>query len=128
MTYAKLFSVEEAQAVLLQIRPTLEEIVELKHVLDRKGFDVFRHQYLGGMGPNGQKVFPDEMERLVAALKELNDQGIEVKDFNRGLIDFPHKRASGEVVYLCYLLGEPKIETWHSIEGGFAGRKPLTSL
>jgi hypothetical protein len=128
MTYARLFSLEEAQQMLKSVRPKLEEIVRLKQTLDRKGYDVYRHQYLGGMGPNGQKMFPDEMELLVELLRQLNEEGVEVKDFNRGLIDFPHKRGSGEIVYLCYLLGEPQIEAWHSIESGFAGRRPLAEL
>lgn len=128
MSYTRLFSLDEAQHMLTSVRPKLEEIVHLKQTLDRKGYDVYRHQYLGGMGPNGQKVFPDEMERLVALLRELNEEGVEVKDFNRGLIDFPHKRSSGEVVYLCYLLGEQEIEAWHSIEGGFAARRPVSEL
>jgi hypothetical protein len=127
MAFERLFSLEEAQQSVRSIQPLLKEIVELKNILDKKGYDVHRHQYFGGMGPNGQKVFPNEMERLVEVVKQLTDSGIEVKDLNRGLIDFPYSRHN-EVVYLCYLLGEAAIEAWHPIEGGFAKRRPLSEL
>ncbi len=126
--YAKHYSLAEAQETLTEILPILEEMVGLKESLDAKGYDIFRHQYFGGIGPNGQKVFPDEMERLVVLVRDFNQRGIEIKDFNRGLIDFPHLRANGEEVYLCFLLGEPQIVSWHSLEGGFAGRKELDEL
>jgi hypothetical protein len=128
VNFTKLYSLEEAQSTLPSILPKVAEMAELKATLDQKGWDVNKHQYLGGMGPNGQKVFPPQMERLVAILKELNEVGIEVKDLNKGLVDFPHRRENGEVVYLCYVLGEPKIQAWHTIEGGFRGRQPLDSL
>lgn len=58
------------------------------------------------------------------ALELLKEWGIEVKDVERGLIDFYHKRA-GQTVYLCFMLGEGDITHWHTLEGGFAGRQPL---
>ena len=128
MTFQHLYTVEEAQSALEHVIPQLEELVELKHECDRKGYDVQRHQYFGGMGPNGQKAFPNEMERIVEIATAMNEAGIEIKDLDRGLIDFPHKRSNGQVVYLCYLLGEDGIQFWHTIEGGFQGRQPLDML
>jgi len=56
---------------------------------------------------------------------ELNDEGVQLKDYTRGLIDFPSMRDS-RVVLLCWQLGEPeRIEWWHEVEAGFAGRQPL---
>jgi hypothetical protein len=128
MHYTKHFTLSEAQTELAKIIPMIEEIVRLKKELDAKGYDVHRHQYFGGMGPNGQKVFPQEMERLVLLVKELHEKGIEVKDLDKGLIDFPHIRANGEEVYLCYMLGEKQILAWHPIEGGFAARMSIDEL
>ena len=128
MEFQKHFSVEEAQALLSEIQPKLEEIAVLKVALDKKGYDVHRHRYFGGMGPNGQKVFPNEMERLVEIVADLNRTGIQIKDLNSGLIDFPHRRKNGEEVLLCYRLPEEEITTWHTLEGGFAGRRPLSEL
>jgi hypothetical protein len=126
--YLKHFTLEEAQKALEHVIPLLEKITELKRALDAKGYDVFRHQYFGGIGPNGQKVFPAEMERLVEFVREVNEMGVEIKDLNTGLIDFPHLRKNGEEVYLCYRLGEPRVVAWHTLMGGFGGRKNLDEL
>ena len=128
MEFKRLFTVEEAQASLVEIHAKLEEMVGLKHTLDKKGYDVHRHQYFGGMGPNGQKVFPQQMEDLVRIAAEIVNMGVQVKDLDSGLIDFPHRRANGEIVFLCYKLGEPAILAWHRIDDGFRGRQGLESL
>lgn len=128
MIYTKHYSLEEAQQTLAEIKPQLEELVALKRLMDEKGYDVFKHQYFGGMGPNGLKAFPLQLQRLVEIVKQFGEQQIEIKDLNRGLIDFPHLRRNGEEVYLCYLLGESSIESWHTITGGFAGRRTLEEL
>lgn len=126
--YAKHFSLAQAREELTTIIPILTEISRLKSELDRKGYNIYRHQYFGGMGPNGQKVFPPEMEQLVLQVRELNHRGIELKDIDKGLIDFPSIRPNGEEVYLCYMLGEHTIDHWHTLDGGFAGRKPIDEL
>ena len=78
--YKKHFSLNEARATLPSAVPLVEKIVSLKLQLDERGYDIHRHQYFGGMGPNGQKIFPEEMERLVLRVRELHDRGIEIKD------------------------------------------------
>jgi hypothetical protein len=128
LLYSKHYTLAQAQQTLTEIKPMIEELVGLKKLMDEKGYDVFKHQYFGGMGPNGMKAFPPQFERLVAIVKELGERQIEVKDLNKGLIDFPHVRNSGEEVYLCYLLGEPEIVSWHTITGGFSGRQSLEVL
>lgn len=128
LLYTKHYTVAEAQRALTEIMPQLEELVGLKKLMDEKGYDVFKHQYFGGMGPNGMKAFPLQLERLVEIVKDLGEKQIEIKDLNKGLIDFPHVRTNGEEVYLCYLLGEPEITTWHTMTGGFAGRRTLDEL
>ena len=128
MHYEKHYTLEEAQAALATVVPILEEIAELKEKLTNKGFDVFRHQYLGGSGPNGQKFFPVEMEHMVTLVQKIHSMTIELKDLDTGLIDFPHLRPNGEEVYLCYRLGEPTIVAWHTIQGGFGGRRGLEEL
>jgi len=128
MQFQKHFTIVEAQAVLAQVKPNIEEIRKLKLALDAKGWDVHKHQYFGGMGPNGQKVFPLEMERLVKLVAELNELGVQVKELNAGLIDFPALRTNGEEVLLCYRLPEAEIGFWHTLDGGFAGRRPLNQF
>ena len=128
MEFNRLFTLEEAQAALVEIKPKIAEMVELKSQCDRKGYDVQRHQYFGGMGPNGQKAFPPEMEKLVEIASEVMTIGVQVKDLDKGLIDFPYRRKGGEIVFLCYLLGEPAIVAWHKIEVSFRERQSLETL
>ena len=126
--HAQHFSVEEAQQILAEILPELNRMVELKHTLDEKGYDVFRHKYFGGLGPNGQKFFPQELEDIVEIAQMLDRRGIQLKAIETALIDFPHVRTNGEEVYLCYYAGEAAITTWHTIADGFAGRQLLETL
>jgi len=122
------YTVEEAQNLLKSIIPTLVQMVLLKKKLTERGFDVYKHEYYGGMGPNGTGKFPDEMEDLIKIVKYLSSLSIEVKNIDTALIDFRHIRINGEEVYLCYMLGEDKIEYWHSLNEGFIGRKTLDEL
>ena len=57
-------------------------------------------------------------------MEDLDRLEIVVRDLERGLIDFPSLR-DGEEVYLCWLVDEPAVKHWHSLESGFAGRRPL---
>jgi hypothetical protein len=125
MQFDKHFTLDEARAALVEIIPKLNEIARLKKILDSKGYDVHKHQYFGGMGPNGQKFFPIEMEQLVEIVAGLNKQAVEVKDLGTGLIDFPAIRANGQEVLLCFKLPETTINFWHTLEGGFTGRRPV---
>ncbi len=65
--------------------------------------------------------------RFHQAMQEFADRGIEVKDVESGLIDFYALRGK-ELVYLCWKEGEGSVRTWHSLQGGFAARKPVGNL
>jgi hypothetical protein len=126
--HQKHFALEEAQSLLKKIKPLALSLVELKARLDERGFDIYRHQYFGGRGPNGERLFPRELEKLVNILTTLDAMGVLVKGIEQGLIDFPHIRANGEEVYLCYKADEQEIRYWHTLNGGFAGRRPLSEI
>ncbi len=126
--HTKHFTLEQAQTMLTGIVHLVEEIVTLKKRLDERGYDVYRHQYFGGSGPNGERVFPVELEKLVEIIQNLDKKGILVKGVDEGLIDFPHLRSNGEEVYLCWKVGESAIQYWHRIPDGFAGRQPIDQL
>jgi hypothetical protein len=67
----------------------------------------------------------ERLERELAhAVDELSELGVQVKDLDEGLVDFPARRGDEEVL-LCWRLGEDEVGFWHSVEDGFAGRKPL---
>jgi len=127
--HQKHFSLDEAQSLLPDLVSRIEHLVSLKKRLDEKGFDVYKHQYYGGRGPNGEKFFPPEMEELVEIAKNFEEKGVIIKSLDEGLIDFPHIRSNNnEEVYLCWKLGEKSIGFWHTMSAGFGGRKPLADL
>jgi len=64
------------------------------------------------------------VRRVKDALAEIDAIGVQVKDIDIGLLDFPC-RVEGEIVLLCWKLGEPRITHWHGTTEGFAGRKPI---
>jgi hypothetical protein len=126
--HKKHFTLDEARRALTAVHALVSKLVELKRQLDAKGWDVYRHQYFGGMGPNGDGSFPQELETLVTIVRGLEERGILMKGLDQGLVDFPHIRQNGEEVYLCWKVGEDDIRFWHSIPDGFAGRKSIDEL
>jgi len=62
--------------------------------------------------------------RVRAGLDEIQGLGGVIKDIGLGLVDFPHQR-DGEIVNLCWKLGEREIRFWHGLDEGYAARKPL---
>ena len=124
----KHFTLEQARLMVVGITPMISELSELKRRLDERGFDVYRHQYFGGSGPNGEKFFPPEMERVVEIARNLEKKGILLKSLEEGLIDFPHIRSNNQEVYLCWKLGENDVNYWHTIQDGFSGRKHVDEL
>ena len=58
------------------------------------------------------------------AVQEIDSIGVQVKDLDKGLLDFPCQLGE-QTVLLCWQLGEPKIKYWHTVEAGFQGRQPL---
>jgi hypothetical protein len=82
----------------------------------------------GGIPPAQLAETSAEVERhareLARAIDDIVELGVEVKDLDEGLVDFPALRR-GETVLLCWRLGEDEIRYWHTVQAGFAGRKPL---
>jgi hypothetical protein len=135
MSQMRLFTPEEANAELVRLRPLLERIVEEHRALGVSAAELQAAQQV--VAGNGGKIDSERIVGLqeavsraaaeVAALvEELQAAGVQVKDLDRGLIDFPARHpGSGETVLLCFELGEPAVEHWHDLEEGFAGRKRL---
>ena len=127
------FTVDEANAALAQVRPLVERMVEQRRLhleaLERQEeLDGHIRGNGGGIPPAQLADAAAEVERLARelahAVDEIAEHGAEVKDLDEGLIDFPALRR-GETVLLCWKLGEDAIEHWHTLEDGFAGRRPL---
>jgi hypothetical protein len=124
----KLFTVEEANAMLPTVREVLSKIQRgFEGVVD--AHDAARQAAegakLGGGGMKGGARYVKMLTQLGEWVAGLELMGVQIKDYERGLVDFPSMRE-GRVVFLCWQLGEGEsIEWWHDVEAGFAGRQPL---
>ncbi|HET7114788.1 MAG TPA: DUF2203 domain-containing protein [Pyrinomonadaceae bacterium] len=124
----KIFTVQEANALLPDVRTIVGKIQRAHQKLSlyredaKKAADAAEHG--GGGFPDGV-AYAAILTELTLQLSELEALGVQLKDFERGLVDFPSLR-DGRVVLLCWQLGEgDELEWWHDIDAGFAGRTPL---
>jgi hypothetical protein len=127
------FTPEEANEALEYVRPLVARLVEERraHVqaLERQ------EELEGSIRGNGGGIPPAELaesaaeverheRELARTVDELVELGVQVKDLDEGLVDFPAQRR-GETVLLCWKLGEDEVAYWHTQDAGFAGRRPL---
>ena len=128
----RLFSVEEARALLPQVQAVLERLrdafVALRGSRAQEAAQRRASMADGHPLPPPSPTSGEDREHHEATLREcvelLDGWGIQLKDPERGLIDFPHER-DGVVVLLCYELSETELAFWHPIEAGYAGRQPI---
>jgi hypothetical protein len=127
------FTPDEANASLVELRPIVERMVQHRRNLTEAQLQqaelVTRIAGNGGdMVPSDLHEVAETIQREAAAISEcaerINAVGAEVKSLEEGLLDFPATRG-GEVVLLCWKLGEDEIKYWHRVDEGFAGRKSL---
>lgn len=123
--YSKHYTRDEARALLPQVRVWLAELVRARAELDR--FDK-RLQSLTCPGSATGGPLVNDWARAVAQtrllLMEFYKREIQIKDLERGLIDFP-AIIGGREVFLCWEQDEDDIEFWHDLEAGYAGRERL---
>lgn len=131
----RFFTQEEANEALEAVRPLVERVVEARkrfvHVAEKLE-DVEGRVSGNGGGLDPARVLELQEKAAEAAadiaglVTELEAEGVQVKDLDQGLIDFPAKHPEqGDTVLLCWHLGEDQVSHWHGLEEGFAGRKPL---
>jgi hypothetical protein len=124
----KIFTVEEANALLPRVRKIVARIQQAHKSLARYREDVQKAAEAaenGGGGIIDGVQYASILGTLTEQLTELEGLGVQMKDFERGLIDFPSLR-DGRMVLLCWQMGEGDVlEWWHDVDAGFAGRTPL---
>jgi hypothetical protein len=125
------FTPAEANEALRQVRPLAERMVEVRGrlgELEDEQREVVRIVAGNGSGEGVGDARTPEFARLARELQELVEQltllGVQVKDAEAGLLDFPAVRH-GERVLLCWKVGEPAVEWWHGTDDGFAGRREV---
>jgi hypothetical protein len=128
------FRLAEAQELLdTELRALAERMVEAR--ARSRDLESRWRRLVIAIGSNGGNMERPEVrelrETVEASHAELNEivarftaQGVQVKDMDRGLIDFPAE-VDGQEALLCWHVGEPRIAYWHSPADGFAGRRPL---
>ena len=74
-----------------------------------------------------QTDYDRSMDHLSVLMDELHQVGVELKDFEMGLLDFPAIQ-DGREVYLCWHLGETQVCNWHEVDSGYAGRQDIVTF
>jgi hypothetical protein len=129
----RIFTLEEANAMLPELLPLVEEMVAVKRALDEaqeraEEVNARISGNGGGIPPAQLAEVHDLVSRcatdLAGTLEQVQSLGVIVKDLDTGLVDFPSVRE-GEEVLLCWQLGEDEVGFWHRYEDGFAGRRPI---
>ena len=99
--------ISRAYGSVIQLRRQLEELDEHSDAVERD--------------------YEQAMDRLSELVDELHVVGVELKDFERGLVDFPAMHEGREIL-LCWCRGEDRVGQWHEVDAGFAGRQPVELL
>ena len=123
----KLFNLVEANDMIPEMRVKLRSLQSLYAHINgmRESAKAAASASEFGGGMEGGSAYVRSLYRVGKITTEIHEAGVQLKDYDRGLIDFPSMRE-GRVVLLCWQLGEgDAIEYWHEVDAGFAGRQPL---
>lgn len=119
----KLYTVQDANALLPHLAPTLVEL--------REKFEEavqIREKVAGIAATNGWSPTREDWSKTLARVAELMDRiqewELQLRDVATGLVDFPTV-IGGDPAWLCWRLGEPEVAYWHPTDEGFDARRPL---
>lgn len=130
----KLFTLDEAQSLVPVLESLLKRGIDAKNNAEKINEKIQSLQQRifvsGGMRVDIGKVGRQRAEmnahvqRAKDAVEEIDAIGVQIKDLDVGLLDFPCKLGE-DVVLLCWKMGEARITHWHTLDSGFSGRQPL---
>jgi hypothetical protein len=130
----KTFTIDEAQSLLPVLESLLKRAIEGKRAAEEveSGLsEISRRIYLsGGMRVDASAIakqraaLESHVQLIRESIAEIDSIGVQVKDLDAGLLDFPC-RLDDQVVLLCWRMGEPAIEHWHPVDSGFKDRQPV---
>ncbi len=131
---SRTFTLDEAQDLLPVLESLLRTSIDGKNLMESVDAELLAMAHkiflAGGMSVNVVYLARRKAEREKAiqrvkdAMAEIDAIGVQVKDLDIGLLDFPCE-VDGQLVLLCWKLGEKAITHWHGVSEGFAGRKPV---
>jgi hypothetical protein len=127
------FTPDEANNALSDVRPAAERLVALRKRM--RELEQTQGELVTAIGGNGGGYAASDLnaaqaelvglaDAAIACVQRLEELGVELKDLDLGLLDFPSERE-GEAVLLCWHVGEDSVSFWHGLEDGYAGRKPI---
>lgn len=126
----KVFTVEEANALIPKLVPVIRQLQEKRQQILALEVEIDAVELVADKDEDGvspvlsRKV--DEYTKAVAVfyllIEEIHSTGCFLKDLDMGLIDF-YTKHEGRMVYLCWKLGEKKVEHWHEVGKGFSSRE-----
>jgi len=125
-SFSKLFTLEEANTLLPELRKLLEEAAVHRDAMREKAPQlepILKTSVSNGGGRIGSE-YGVEAYNLYLVVERIHKLGVFLKDLDIGLLDFPHER-DGRVVFLCWHPPEEQISYWHETHAGYQGRQPL---
>ena len=128
-----MFTLEEANAALTELRPIVERMVQ--HRRDLTAAQTRQVELVTRIAGNGGDMVPSDLHDIAETIQReadaisdcaerISQAGAQVKSLEEGLLDFPAKRGEEDVL-LCWKLGEDEIRFWHGTDEGFSARKRL---
>jgi hypothetical protein len=124
--FERLFTVEEANALLPTLKQILNDLAVHRDALREKAphMEPILRASMGNGGGRAGSEYGLETYKLYLAVERIRDLGVVLKDLDMGLLDFPHERE-GRIVFLCWHPPEERVSYWHDLDAGYAGRQPL---
>jgi hypothetical protein len=124
--FERLFTVEEANALLPTLQEILDDLAIHRDALREKAphMEPILMASIGNGGGKASSEYGLEGYRLYLAVERIRELGVVLKDLDMGLLDFPHERE-GRIVFLCWHPPEERVAYWHDLDAGYAGRQPI---
>jgi len=132
----RIFTPQDANDALAVVGPLAERVVGLRRTwrethAKRSELGVVVQGNGGGLGTSDFAELEAELETIGTEIErcvaQLDEAGVQVKDLDQGLLDFPALHEGREIL-LCWRVGEESVAFWHGLDEGFAGRKPIDEV
>jgi hypothetical protein len=129
----RFFGIDEANEMLLELRPLLEQLRADREEVAEIQADLQRQAETNGSAEHAEQIADKQTQlrhvvrRMQQAVNQIDGWGVTLRDIGTGLIDFP-ALANGRPIWLCWRLGEGDVDWWHEQNVGFDHRQPLSEL
>ena len=125
----RVFSLGEANKALVLVRRIVTDVIfEYSRMLElQEQLETAEETGTEEQGERARLELIRSAGRLRTCLDELDDVGVELKDWGLGVVDFP-SFAGGREIRLCWQYGQERIEYWHEVDATFAERRPVDAL